>query len=150
MSEPKQVIVVRRDLKMRKGKLAAQVAHASMAVLLNLGRHHSDYPDIPGHEELIINLKRPALKEWLSGSFTKIVVGINSEAELLALRSLAEQKGILHALITDSGRTEFHGVPTHTCLALGPDYPDEGRLKEHIKDVPVHITEVLLPGKSNE
>ena len=35
----KQVIVMRRDLNMRKGKMVAQGAHASMAVLLNAGRY---------------------------------------------------------------------------------------------------------------
>ena len=43
-----------------------------------------------------------------------------STADRLRLRDLAAQAGLPHALITDSGQTEFHGVPTHTVLAIGP------------------------------
>lgn len=99
--EYKQVIVVRKDLKMRMGKTAAQVAHASMAVLLD----HPDHPHIRG---------------WLAGRFAKIVVYVNSEDELLDMEENALNAGLLNALITDAGFTEFNGVPTHTCIAIGP------------------------------
>ena len=45
----------------------------------------------------------------------------NSEDELMAIHDKATQLGLEVHLITDSGRTEFHGQPTRTCLAIGPD-----------------------------
>ena len=61
------------------------------------------------------------LIEWRNGGMTKICVRVNSEEELLKVREDAERNGIVCHLITDSGRTEFAGVPTKTCLSLGPD-----------------------------
>ena len=60
------------------------------------------------------------LQQWLDGSFTKITVSVNSEQELLDLQAKAEAAGLLNYLITDNGKTEFHGVPTRTALAIGP------------------------------
>jgi PTH2 family peptidyl-tRNA hydrolase len=121
MSKPKQIIVMRKDLNMRKGKMVAQGAHASMAVLLNLG--------IPvtgnGPKYLHVSLNWPALDEWLEGAFTKVCVSVDSEQELLEIVRKAGEAGLLHSLITDSGLTEFGGVPTNTCAAIGPAYPDQ-------------------------
>lgn len=103
---------------MRKGKIAAQVAHASMGVILNLGW---TMPSDSGPDYFTFPLSNAALEEWISGSFTKICVSVGSEAELLALEAKAKELGVLNCLITDSGKTEFHGVPTNTCLAIGPD-----------------------------
>jgi len=50
---------------------------------------------------------------------------VNSEAELLDLRDKAKAAGILHAIIQDAGKTEFHGVPTYTVVAIGPVWSDE-------------------------
>ena len=41
------------------------------------------------------------------------------------IKEEADNAGIECHLITDSGKTEFNGVPTNTCLAIGPDYVDE-------------------------
>lgn len=102
MFDTKQVIVIRKDLKMRKGKMAAQVAHASMSFLLaDLDRTSEEH-------------------EWLSGSFAKVVVSVNSEKELEALVHKGREAGIKVFDIVDSGRTEFHGEPTLTCAAFGP------------------------------
>jgi PTH2 family peptidyl-tRNA hydrolase len=127
MSEIKQVIVVRKDLNMRKGKIAAQVAHASMKVLLDkmtftdmsLTTPPSDNPRFT--EMSMIIPKSSGLYDWLAGSFTKVVVSINSLDELLLLQTKANDAGIINAVITDAGRTEFHGEPTVTCIAIGPD-----------------------------
>lgn len=109
-TEPKQVIVIRKDLNMRKGKMVAQGAHAAMAAVLKNG---------------MLVTKSDPLEEWLSGRFTKICVSVNSEEELLAVYQKAREAGILCSLITDAGLTEFNGVPTKTCCAIGPDYPDK-------------------------
>lgn len=112
--EPKQVIVIRKDLNMRKGKMCAQAAHASMAALLNAGAYQGD--------NFMLVLRTEALTRWMKGKFTKIVVSVDSEQELIDIYNKTIDLGIkYHALITDAGATEFNGVPTLTCLAVGPD-----------------------------
>lgn len=121
--KPKQIIVMRKDLGMRKGKIAAQAAHASMAVLLNMMDKGFGTDTTQGWM-----LRTPVgscLSEWLNGSFTKICVYVNSEQELLDVAAAAEEAGLSNAIIMDNGLTEFHGVPTITCAAIGPAYPDE-------------------------
>lgn len=112
MSDVKQVIVVRKDLSMRKGKIAAQVAHASMKFL-------TDNNEAERGDEMLVKLS-PAEAMWLTGSFTKVVVGVDSEEQLQELVFQAELQGVEVHPIIDSGRTEFHGVPTLTCAAFGP------------------------------
>ena len=118
MKTAKQVIVMRKDLGMRKGKMIAQGAHASLKVLLDAGAAAGDgtafsFPT------------GPALAAWLGGRFTKICVSVDSEAALDAVVERARAAGVPCALIVDSGATEFHGVPTKTCCAVGPAWADE-------------------------
>lgn len=108
----KQVIVMRKDLNMRKGKMVAQGAHASIKWLV-------DYMSSSGRD-MFYELTKDE-NDWLNGSFTKICVYVNSEEELLAIDQAAMDAGVKSSLIQDSGLTEFGGVPTYTCLALGPD-----------------------------
>lgn len=98
---------MRKDLKMRRGKEIAQGAHASMSFLSLVVRSG-------------IGLT-PVQKEWIDGSFAKVCLQVDSEAELLAVYDRSKELGLEVHLITDSGRTEFHGVATNTCLAIGPD-----------------------------
>lgn len=102
----KQMLVVRKDLNMRKGKMCAQTAHASLKVTLE-------------------NLEHPSVKAWLSDKFTKICVSVDSEQELFAVYTDAIQKGLIASLIIDAGLTEFNGVPTMTCIAVGPATSEE-------------------------
>jgi len=60
------------------------------------------------------------LHTWLTGSFTGITLGCNSEEELLKLYQEAKDKGLKAVLIKDSGFTEFGGVPTYTAVGIGP------------------------------
>lgn len=115
MDKIKQVIVIRKDLNMRKGKIASQAAHASMKVLLDR-RVNTGFND-----EFIFHMT-PEIKKWLSGKFTKIVVSVDSEEELMALYERALSAQIPCALVEDEGLTEFNGVKTKTCIAIGPDY----------------------------
>jgi PTH2 family peptidyl-tRNA hydrolase len=110
----KQVIVLRKDLNMRKGKLVAQGAHASMAAILSQGQA-TDVGDT-----FTIQLD-DRMKDWLLGSFKKITVSVNSEEELLSLYERAKGSGLICSLILDSGLTEFGGRPTYTAVAVGPD-----------------------------
>jgi len=112
MPDHKQTIVLRKDLNMRKGKMIAQGAHASLQAILALGR--------PENSSWVIRLDE-RLESWLRAGSKKICVSVNSEAELLALHAQAQAAGLINALILDSGKTEFGGVPTYTALAVGPD-----------------------------
>jgi peptidyl-tRNA hydrolase, PTH2 family len=101
--ELKQVIVMRKDLNMRKGKMVAQGAHAScMAVL--------------GQQVA----KSESLKNWLATGMKKVCVSVDSEEELNKIIHQAREKFLPCFVVTDAGHTEFHGVPTRTCCAIGP------------------------------
>jgi PTH2 family peptidyl-tRNA hydrolase len=102
----KQVIVMRTDLNMRKGKMVAQGAHASMKAVLDYGTDNFH------------------VKPWLESKFKKICVQVDSELELLELYNRALDRDIPCALIRDAGLTEFDGVPTLTCVAIGPAHED--------------------------
>ena len=112
----KQVIVMRKDLNMRKGKMIAQGAHASLKVLLDRGQLAD------GSFTFTITA---AMADWLGGRFAKICVSVTSEAALDAIADKARAAGLPCALIVDAGTTEFHGVPTKTCCAVGPAWSDE-------------------------
>jgi PTH2 family peptidyl-tRNA hydrolase len=117
MSQIKQVIVVRSDLGMRKGKMIAQGAHASMKVFFDRGR-------ISGTLGLLIPLTSD-MQAWVQGKFAKVCVRAESEEQLLDLHKQAKQAGLPCAIIQDSGKTEFHGVLTYTALAIGPAKAEE-------------------------
>jgi PTH2 family peptidyl-tRNA hydrolase len=108
----KQVIVVRKDLKMNKGKIGAQVAHASLGALLKTKR-------VTTEDRLVLAIDS-SVRDWLDGPFTKIVLACDSLAEILELEKRCKQLGVRCCLITDAGNTVFHNVPTVTCLAVGP------------------------------
>ena len=59
------------------------------------------------------------------GAFAKLSCRVNSEEELMDIHDKALEAGLEVHLITDSGKTEFHGEPTDTCLAIGPDEADK-------------------------
>lgn len=120
----KQVIIWRNDLKVRKGKLAAQISHASLKVFLD--RIEVINGLVTGNsEELLKSNLTPDMISWINWKlgepgFTKIVVYCNSENELYNLEKLANEANLPNALIIDNGCTEFHGVKTPTCLCIGP------------------------------
>jgi PTH2 family peptidyl-tRNA hydrolase len=110
MSDPKMVIVVRTDLKLRRGKESAQVAHAAMAWAV---KSLDDGFDLPLR----------IVKDWARGLQKKIVVGVDSLEELQALVITAENCCVQSYVIEDAGLTE---IPpgTVTCVAFGPDLPE--------------------------
>lgn len=113
----KQMLVVRKDLNMRKGKIAAQCAHASMKILLDRGTRVDE-------KTLCIDVT-DLNEDWLFGQFKKVCVYVNSESELLEAVEKAKSACIPTALIQDAGHTEFHGVPTYTVAAIGPSSDEE-------------------------
>ena len=112
----KQVIVIRKDLKMRKGKIASQSSHASMKVFFDRG---SIITNDAGNKVLTIPLTDD-MEEWVENIFTKIVCSVDSLEELIELFDLARKLDIPCSLIQDVGLTEFNGVPTYTAIAVGP------------------------------
>lgn len=130
MEKTKQIIVVREDLKMPKGKLAAQVSHASLGSLLSLSEKQNN----KSFKRIIFEFSENSpLDNWLNGIFTKIVLKCNSEEELKKLKFDANEIGLPHALIKDNGHT-FFKEPTYTCIGIGPAYSHEiDRLTKHLK-----------------
>ncbi len=123
----KQVIVWRKDLKVRLGKKMAQAAHASMAPIFNM----MTMDNSNGFEWSIKDELFSPFMMYKLGAFKKIVVSIENEAELLYLYGRVKQHSqyfhneqLPFALITDSGLTEFNGIPTNTCISIGPHYSD--------------------------
>ena len=100
----KQVIVVNQSLRLPKGKLAAQVAHAAVGAF------------VQAEDEARVN--------WLEEGMPKVVLEAPAEADLLRLLEQAVQLGIPALLVEDAGRTV---VPagTITCLGLGPADDDQ-------------------------
>jgi PTH2 family peptidyl-tRNA hydrolase len=127
---PKQVIVMRKDLNMRKGKMIAQGAHASMKFLV------SSLTKVD-HDQFNLDLGFEGgreIKEWLGGRFKKICVGVNSEEELVEIFEAAKAANIPCAMVEDCGLTEFNGVETKTCCGIGPGDSDEiDKITGHLK-----------------
>ncbi len=114
--EHKQIIILRKDLNMRKGKLVAQGAHASMGAILALMKREGNTLTLEMDERT---------EPWLTGRFKKICVYVNTEQELLDLHQQAKAAGMVCSLIQDAGLTEFGGVKTYTAVAIGPDSEDK-------------------------
>lgn len=132
MYKSKMMIVMRRDLKMRKGKIAAQAGHACIeAILLALNKEGrmSDFEiTSDGFHLKMTDKPITPLSDWFLYGCAKVCVYVDSEEELLSIAKKANEKGIIASVITDAGMTEFHGVPTKTCLAFEPlpaDIADE-------------------------
>jgi PTH2 family peptidyl-tRNA hydrolase len=129
MSEIKQVIVWRSDVrtaggqKLRSGKIAAQASHASVGAIFSSAKK----------EKGKIIIDTIGLESWYFGQFTKICLQCANEKELDELYEKAQQAGLPCALITDAGHTEFAGIPTKTCLGIGPGKSEEiDKLTKHL------------------
>lgn len=95
----KQAIVVRSDLGMGTGKVAAQAAHASLSAV-------ADADD-------------RATSRWKGDGQTKVVLRADGESELFELADAAERAGLPNAIIRDAGRTQLE-PGTVTALGVGP------------------------------
>lgn len=100
----KQVILIRQDLKLPKGKAAAQVAHASV--------------------EAVLKSDPKMVKAWRNEGMAKIVLKVKDEKELIKYFQQAKEDGFTVSLITDAGRTVI-APGTKTCAAIGPDEEEE-------------------------
>lgn len=110
MKEVKQVIIIRKDLKMRRGKEITQGSHASGNYVQQL---------------YLSGKKDPIVDEWLSQGQKKITMVVNSEKELFEVYQAAIKTGLNACIITDAGHTDAgsgKGVQTKTAISIGPDY----------------------------
>ena len=130
---------MRTDLNMRKGKMIAQGSHASMAFLTRDANVDIEGYVLPKSNDATftksLNLDfAKEVDEWMENSFTKICLQVNSEAELDEIYTKAKEAGLTVHIVIDSGKTEFNGVPTKTCLAIGPHYSDKiDPVTKHLK-----------------
>ena len=122
----KQVIVMRKDLNMSKGKMVTQGAHASIAFLTNKMKDNLSNPEALWW----VNLSQ-AEKEWVYGTFFKVCVGVDSKKELLDIGYNAVMLGLSVKYIEE---TTGFDEPTFTCLAIGPDYSSKiDPVTKHLK-----------------
>jgi peptidyl-tRNA hydrolase, PTH2 family len=104
MSKFTQYVIVRTDLKMSHGKMAAQVAHASLGSVL------------PYHNE-------PSVQTWLSGLATKIVLKVKNYSQLRKIGDCLVGDGIIHKEVWDACSTEIQRETeggTLTCIGVIP------------------------------
>lgn len=113
----KLVILARQDLKLPKGKLAAQVAHAAVEATLKSMKSAKD-----------------KVAEWRSQGQKKIVLKVKDEREMLKYMQLAKDEGLTTATITDAGKTVI-APGTKTCVGIGPD--DEERIDSITGELPM-------------
>ena len=103
----KLVVLVRQDLKLPKGKLAAQVAHAAVEATLNT-----------------LKSNKAKVSAWRKEGQKKIVLKVPDEKALLKHLQEAKDSGLKTALITDAGKTCI-APGTRTCLGIGPDSKED-------------------------
>lgn len=114
----KQVLVMKKFPKsrnLRTGKYIAQGAHASLGAVFSLGKFDEE------RKSFIIDASNPFVYEWITGKFTKAVVYVETDIELAAIYTKAQEAGLATTIITDAGLTEFNGIPTLTAVGVGPD-----------------------------
>ncbi|NHI91397.1 MAG: peptidyl-tRNA hydrolase [Candidatus Lokiarchaeota archaeon] len=118
--EFKQVILIRTDIKMGKGKLAVQVAHAAVSNS-EVARKNSNYQSY--------------WQKWIREGQKKVVIKASSLDILLKFQDLANKNGYPNALIQDAGLTQ---IPpgTKTALAIGP-ITDDQATKLGLDDLPL-------------
>lgn len=116
----KQVVVVRKDLGMPVGKLAAMVAHAAMTFILHVWSTTKMFTE---DQWRWLTDTDPGLEEVGQVSMAKIVCAADDEAHLLAVEQAAKDAGLTVHRVIDSGYSH-NPAGTLTCIAIGPDYPE--------------------------
>ena len=100
--EYKVVVLVRTDLDMGKGKMAAQVGHASVELALRAQK-----------------MDRKAFDSWMSGGQKKVVLKVANKDEMIRYMNEARSNGLYTCMITDAGRTQIE-PGSQTCVGIGP------------------------------
>ncbi len=100
--EYKIVVLVRTDLDMGKGKVAAQVGHASVELALRAQK-----------------MDRRSFDAWMSGGQKKAVLKVANKNEMIHYMNKARSNGLYICIITDAGRTQVE-PGSQTCVGIGP------------------------------
>ncbi len=100
----KQIVIVRKDLNLPKGKLSAQCGHAFV--------------------ECVLRSDKDKVKKWREEGMTKVVLKVADLKELKKYNQIAKDSGLITALITDAGHTVVE-PGTITCLGIGPDIDEK-------------------------
>jgi peptidyl-tRNA hydrolase, PTH2 family len=108
----KQAILIRQDLKLPKGKMAAQAAHAAV--------------------EAVLKCDKKIISSWRNDGMAKIALKVENEKELHKYVQIAKDDGIITSTITDAGHTVVE-PGTVTCSAIGPD--EESRIDKIINQL---------------
>lgn len=130
----KQIILVRKDIKLPKGKLGAQTAHASLGVVkkliladkLNPHKIETEWKVARWWNNLAANSDNPPhlpgnyIAEWWTGSWTKVCLALDKLDDLDPLLDKCTEAGLIYDIVTDNGLTIYHGVPTITCIGIEP------------------------------
>lgn len=129
----KQIIIVRKDLNMSPGKLAAQVSHSSMAFLTWMIRNKATYSEadcFDGYDKIYtanLTFDKDLYEQWIDGEFTKCVLQAKNKNQLLKAKTMAEDLGMIEGkdfwLIRDNCRTELEPEEdgrTLTCIGFRP------------------------------
>lgn len=106
-SKLKLVLVIRTDLKLTKGKIASQTAHAAVSCF-----------------KKALDSNPKIAEKWLRIGQPKIVLKVDNLADLESLQEQAISAGIITSLIRDAGRTQID-PGTATCIGIGPDYDEK-------------------------
>lgn len=101
------VLVIRADLKLTKGKIASQTAHAAVTSF-----------------KKTLDSKPKIAEKWMAIGQPKIVLKVDNLSELEKLKDQAESADLISSLIHDAGRTQID-AGTATCLGIGPDYDEK-------------------------
>lgn len=113
----KQVIVYRKfypssdgstQKDVRVGKVVAQCGHAITKFMVD-----KILKNIPFTQSELY---------WMNNGYPKITTQVDTEEQLIEIYNKAKESGLQVNLIQDSGKTEFNGQLTYTCLAIGPDW----------------------------
>jgi len=132
----KQYIVVNKSLNMSKGKLAAQVAHASSAYLTSLIKR-SDPSCEAGIYKGEVQIPQDIYEGWINGIFTKVCLEAKSDIKMQNICKKLEDEGFVENIdyfkIVDVGTTEFNGVPHWTCIGVRPIDEEDERIKRALK-----------------
>jgi PTH2 family peptidyl-tRNA hydrolase len=121
---PKMYIVVRRDLEMPTGKLAAQVAHAALRLFKRIA---VTYDWLESRNELWEDYFNDE-----KGNEAKIVLGCKDSFEIMELCELCDLNRIKYEMVVDSAKTVFK-EPTLTCIGIGPVTKEQEILFKHLK-----------------
>jgi PTH2 family peptidyl-tRNA hydrolase len=128
----KQVIVIRRDLKCRRGKEVSQGSHSAM-MFMTTQVTGKPTEDKWGNTGYLIELTEDAVK-WMRRGFKKVTCQVSSEEELQEIYDKAKAAGLIVHMVIDEGLTEFGGVHTKTALCVGPNKSSEmAEVTDHLK-----------------